>query len=253
MSNAVTSSKIASFDGVELAVHHMGEGRPVLLLHGLFSSAQMNWIRFGHAQMLVDAGFAAIMPEWRAHGDSDAPQHPAAYPPDVLVRDAFAIVEQLGLADYDLAGFSLGARTAVHAVAEGLTPRRLAIAGMGMQGLFNWEKRAAFFIDMIDRYDTIERGDRAWFAKSFFKSMGMDPVATRLLLANGVAEIDREELANITCPALVVCGADDRDNGSPVELAEALPDGRYQEIPGDHMSCVAKPDLGRAIRDFLTG
>ena len=80
----------------------------------------------------------------------------------------------------------------------------------------------------------------------------MDKVATRLLLANGVADIDRAGLAHVTCPALVVCGADDRDNGSPTELAEALPDGRYQEIPGDHMSCVAKPDLGRAIRDFLT-
>lgn len=252
----MTTSMITSFDGIDLAVHRMqpeqGDGHPVLLLHGLFSNAQMNWVRFGHAQLLVEAGFSAIMPEWRAHGDSDAPQDPAAYPSDVLVRDSFAIVAGLGLTDYDVVGFSLGARTAVHAVAEGLKPRRLAIAGMGMQGLFNWEKRAAFFIDMIDRYDTIKRGDRAWFAKSFFKSMGMDPVATRLLLANGVADIDREGLAKITCPALVVCGADDRDNGSPVELAEALPDGRYQEVPGDHMSCVAKPDLGRAIRDFLT-
>ena len=251
----LTTAHITSFDGTRLAVYRMGPGdgsaRPVLLLHGLFSSAQMNWIRFGHAQLLADAGFAAIMPEWRAHGESDAPQDPAAYPPDVLVRDSFAVVEALGLEDFDLAGFSLGARTAVAATIAGLTPRRLVICGMGMQGLFNWEKRAAFFIDMIDRYDTIERGDRAWFAKSFFKTMGMDKVATRLLLANGVEDLAREDLANITCPALVLCGADDRDNGSPTQLADALPNAQYQEIPGDHMSCVAKPDLGRAIRDFL--
>ena len=36
-------------DGVELAWHEMGEGRPVVLLHGLFSDAQINWIKFGHA------------------------------------------------------------------------------------------------------------------------------------------------------------------------------------------------------------
>jgi hypothetical protein len=30
--------------GARLAVHRLGEGRPVLLLHGLFSSAQVNWI-----------------------------------------------------------------------------------------------------------------------------------------------------------------------------------------------------------------
>jgi pimeloyl-ACP methyl ester carboxylesterase len=31
-------------DGVELAFHELGEGRPVVLLHGLFSDGQMNWI-----------------------------------------------------------------------------------------------------------------------------------------------------------------------------------------------------------------
>ena len=252
----VTTEFVPSFDGTRLAVHRLapssGSPRPVLLLHGLFSSAQMNWIRFGHAQLLVEAGFTAIMPEWRAHGESDAPRVAAAYPADVLVRDAFSLVEALELTDYDLVGFSLGARTAVAAVIEGLRPRRLVIAGMGMQGLFNWEKRAAFFIDMIDRYDTIERGDRAWFAKSFFKTMGMDRVATRLLLSEGVADIDRAGLVNITMPTLVLTGAEDRDNGSPTELANALPDARYQEVPGDHMSSVAKPDMGRAIRDFLS-
>ncbi len=52
-------------------------------------------------------------------------------------------------------------------------------------------------------------------------------------------------------PALVVSGADDRDNGSARALADALPDGLYVEIPGNHMSAVTKPDLGRAIADFL--
>ena len=51
------SERFASFDGTELAVHRLGGGRPVLLLHGLFSDAQTNWIRFGHAQRLADAGF----------------------------------------------------------------------------------------------------------------------------------------------------------------------------------------------------
>ena len=37
-------------DGVELAFHELGEGRPVILLHGLFSDANMNWIKFGHAE-----------------------------------------------------------------------------------------------------------------------------------------------------------------------------------------------------------
>ena len=32
-------------DGVDLAYHELGQGRPVILLHGLFSDAVMNWIK----------------------------------------------------------------------------------------------------------------------------------------------------------------------------------------------------------------
>ena len=49
MSDAALHRWTAS-DGVELAWHELGEGRPVILLHGLFSDAQMNWIKFGHAE-----------------------------------------------------------------------------------------------------------------------------------------------------------------------------------------------------------
>ena len=130
--SVVTTERFASFDGNELALHRLGAGRPVVLLHGLFSDAQTNWIRFGHAQRLADAGFEAIMPDLRAHGQSARPRDPAAYPEDVLVRDAQALVALLALQDYDLGGFSLGARTAVRGVLAGLTPRRLVLGGMGL-------------------------------------------------------------------------------------------------------------------------
>jgi len=245
------STRFTSFDGTELALHRLGAGRPVLLLHGLFSSAEMNWIRFGHAALLADAGFEAIMPDWRAHGQSAAPCGPEAYPPDVLVRDALALVEGLGLDDYDLVGFSLGARTAASGVIAGLAPRRLVLAGMGIEGLSNWQRRSAFFVDMIDRFDTIERGDPAYMARQFLKSMGTDRVAARLLLTQGVRDIAEADLTRLTMPTLVLTGTEDRDNGSPEALAAALPDARLGEVPGNHMGCVTKPELGLAIRDFL--
>ena len=52
-------------------------------------------------------------------------------------------------------------------------------------------------------------------------------------------------------PTLVVNGDQDRDNGSPDLLQAALPNATLVTVPGTHMSCVAKPDLGLAIRDFL--
>lgn len=245
------TERLQSFDGAELAVHRFGAGRPVLLLHGLFSSAEMNWIRFGHAERLAAAGFEAIMPDLRAHGASDKPHDPAAFPNDVLVRDAATVTEVLKLADFDLVGFSLGARTAARAVISGLSPRRLVLAGMGLEGLAGWDRRAAFFIDAIDRFEEVRQGDSAYMAVQFMKTMKVDRVAARLLLQS-VDDTAAEDLVAIKMPTLVVCGDKDRDNGSPQALVDALPDARLQQVPGTHMSSVTEAALGEAIASFLT-
>jgi pimeloyl-ACP methyl ester carboxylesterase len=241
---------IPSFDDQPIAVHSLGQGRPVVLLHGLFSSAQMNWIRFGHAQTLADAGFRAIMPDLRAHGQSAAPHDPTAYPHDVLVRDVAAVVRALALEDFDLVGFSLGARTAARCVIGEMQPRRLVLAGMGLEGLAGWQRRSAFFIDAIDRFDEVRPGDPAHLAVSFMKTMKVDRVAARLLLQS-VEDTQASDLAALIMPTLVLCGDQDRDNGSPEALAEALPHGRVAVIPGTHMSSVTDPALGQAIAGFL--
>ncbi|WP_114522233.1 alpha/beta fold hydrolase [Altererythrobacter sp. ZODW24] len=241
---------VPSFDGQELAVHSTGEGRPVLMLHGLFSSADMNWVRYGHAAQLVEAGFECIMPDLRAHGASAKPHDAADYPEDVLARDTIAIAEALQLEDFDLVGFSLGARTAVRAVMLGLEPGKLVLSGMGLQGLAGWAGRSDFFIDAIDRFDSIERGDPAYFATQFMKTMKIDRVAARHLL-QAVSDTSPEGLAKIAMPTAVICGDEDRDNGSPTDLVEALPHAVHVEIPGTHMSCVTKRELGAAIAVFL--
>ena len=252
--NDTTTLMIESFDGTQLAVHRLrpeqGGGRPVLLLHGLFSTAYVNWIQFGHAQALADAGFEAIMPDMRAHGASDKPHEARAYPHDVLVRDVAALVEALELDEYDLCGFSLGARTAVHCAISGMSPRRLVIAGMGLEGLFGWQNRSAFFIDAIDRFDSVRHGDPAYLAVQFMKTMKTDRKAARLLL-RAVDDVERSELGSIGMPALVISGDKDRDNGSPEALAEALRHAQLKFIPGTHMSCVTKPELGLEIARFL--
>ncbi|WP_137679446.1 alpha/beta fold hydrolase [Aurantiacibacter suaedae] len=242
---------ISSFDGTPLAIHRLGEGRPVLLLHGLFSSAQMNWIRFGHAALLAEAGFECLMPDLRAHGESAAPHDPASYPQGVLTQDLAAVVAELGLVDYDLVGFSLGARTAASGVIAGLRPRRLALCGMGLEGLSGWERRSAFFIDAIDRFDEVKREDGAFMAVAFMKQMKVDRVAARLLL-QAVDDIAVSDLAEVTIPTAVICGDKDGDNGSSEKLAEALTDARHVTIPGTHMSSVTEAELGVAIREFLT-
>lgn len=248
---SISTEFYSGFDGTRLALHRMGQGRPLIMLHGLFSSAEMNWIKWGHAQRLAEAGFECLLPDLRAHGQSEAPHSPAAYPDDVLARDLSGLVEQLGLTDYDLCGFSLGARTSVRGVIAGLRPRRLVLGGMGLEGLAGWTGRGAFFIDAIDRFDSVKAGDPAFPAVSFMKSMKVDRIAARLLLQT-FADTPPEALAALSMPTLIVNGDADRDNGDPAALTAALPDAVQAIVPGTHMSCVTKPDLSEAIREFLT-
>ena len=115
--------EIKGFDGQPIAVHVVGEGQDVVLIHGYFSNAWTNWVRYGHAAQLVEAGFRLILPDLRGHGDSAKPHDPAAYPPDALTSDNLAVIEQMGLTDYDLGGYSLGARTTVRVLARGIAPK----------------------------------------------------------------------------------------------------------------------------------
>jgi pimeloyl-ACP methyl ester carboxylesterase len=52
-------------------------------------------------------------------------------------------------------------------------------------------------------------------------------------------------------PTLVVCGAEDDDKGTGRELAEALPDASFAEVPGTNMSSITRPEFGEAIASFL--
>jgi pimeloyl-ACP methyl ester carboxylesterase len=237
-------------DGVELAYHELGEGRPVILLHGLFSSAEMNWIRFGHAEKIAAVGLRVIMPDLRAHGHSGKPHDPANYPDGILARDVRELVETLGLDDFDLGGFSLGARTTVEAIGTGLEPGKAFLAGMGLQGLQRWAKRKRFFLEAIDVFDTASRGDPHWLAIQFMKTMNVDRTAAALLLES-FADCEQGWLDAFAMPTLVLLGDDDSDNGSGEDLAAALPDATFRQVPGTHMSSVTKPEFGRAIADFL--
>ena len=237
-------------DGVNLAFREMGAGHPVVLLHGLFSNGPINWIKFGTAAKLVEAGFRVIMPDLRAHGQSDKPHDPALYSDGVLGRDLTELIAHLGLDDYDLGGFSLGSRTVVQAVGEGLTPRRAILAGMGLEGLTGWLRRKQFFLDAIANVETSTRGDPHWLAIQFMKTMKIDLEAAKLLLPT-FTDASPEWLAAFTMPTGVLCGTEDSDNGSAPRLAEALPDATYLPVPGTHMSSVTKPEFGTALAAFV--
>jgi pimeloyl-ACP methyl ester carboxylesterase len=239
-----------SFDGVRLAWRELGEGRPVVLIHGYFSNAEVNWLKYGHAAKVAAAGFRVVMPDLRGHGDSARPHDAAAYPPDVLMRDGLALVDHLGLTDYDLGGYSLGARTTVRMIVSGATPRRVAIAGMGLRGLVDTQGRGGYFRHVLTNLGSFERGSSEWLTEAFLKTTDGDPIALLRILDTFV-DTPEAEVRAIAQPTLVASGVDDEDNGPAAELAAALPHGTLVELPGNHMSAVTRPELGAAIAEFL--
>ena len=239
-------------DGIRLAWRERGQGRPLILLHGLFSDAQMNWIKFGHAERIAANGFRVIMPDFRAHGLSGKPHEHVHYPQLVLVRDLVELIEHLDVSDFDLGGFSLGARTVIEAVIGGVRPRRAILSGTGLDVLTNWDRRSKFYVEAIDRFDLVTRGDPHWFAVQFMRTMKVDREAARLLLGTMRDREDKHGLIDaFTMPTLVLCGSEDQDNGSAPELASILPNADYAEVPGTHMSSVTKAEFGEAIAGFL--
>src|SRR5580693_2195358 len=239
-------------DGTQLAYREVGHGRPVVLIHGYFSNATVNWVNYGHAAAVAARGFRVIMPDLRGHGDSAKPQQAADYPPDILADDGFALIEHLGLTSYALGGYSLGGRTTIRMLARGAAPSRAVVAGMGLDGVLHASGRNDHFRRILTQLGTFERRSPEGKAEAFLKSTGADPVAMLHLLDSAV-DTPPEALAMIPVPVLVVAGEQDDDNGSAEALAAALPRGQAARVPGNHMSAVARPELGAVMAGFLDG
>ena len=253
MASAPTDFPVSYFkshDGLDLAYREMGKGQPVVLVHGLFSNGWVNWIRYGHTQLLVDAGYRVIMPDLRGHGASAAPHDAAYYPPDVLAEDGETLIRHLGLTDYDLGGYSLGGRTVLRMLVRGARPRRAILSGMGLEGILDPDKRRDFFRHVLTGLGRHTRGSGAWMAEAFLKTTGGDPQAM-LPLLDSFVDTTREELAQIATPSLILSGREDHDNGSAAELAAAMPHAQLSEIAGNHMTAVLQPELGQSIKMFL--
>ncbi len=237
-------------DGVGLAYREVGEGRPLVLLHGLVGDATL-WLRHGQAETIAARGYRVIMPDFRGHGRSAKPHDAAAYPLDVLTDDGFALLEYLGLDDYDLGGYSLGARIVVRMLVRGATPGRAVVAGQGLHEVLGVGGGAGSLLRrVLAGLGTFEAGSSEERAEQWLRSSGEDPVAL-LHVLDSVVATPVEPVGRIQVPTLVVVGADDERAASADQLVAALPRGTRAVVPGDHSTAAAAPELAAAIVDFL--
>jgi len=246
----ILTTTFASFDDAPIAVHELGEGRPTLMLHGFIANAELNWVLPGIAAKVAAAGRRVIMPDLRGHGASAAPTDAAAWGPDILAKDQEALIAHLGLTDYDLVGYSLGARTAVRMLVRGARPGRVTLGGMGDSGIMQAGARAAMFEDSIRNGEAAADPRAGKVIQARIRQGGFKPDALLGVLASFVPTTEAD-LAALDLPILAVCGENDADNGSPERLAALLPRGEAARVPGDHLSAVGEPALAEAIVRFL--
>ncbi|WP_232079584.1 alpha/beta fold hydrolase [Mycolicibacterium parafortuitum] len=115
-------------DGVRLRIRVLGEGAPVLLIHG-WTLAHEVWDR--PMRVLAAAGHRAIAIDLRGHGDSDAPL--SGYHVEQLAADAAAVLRAVTAEPATVVGWSLGGLTALrmaHAYPE-LVAKIVTVASVG--------------------------------------------------------------------------------------------------------------------------
>ena len=242
--------RFAGRDGVQLACREAGSGRPLILLHGFMGAGSHTLASWGAA--FVEQGRRVVAPDFRGHADSARPHDAAAYPPDVLADDGLALVEHLGFGDgeYDLGGYSLGARIVVRMLARGAKPGRAIVAGQGLAKVSGPQGEASrrLLAALADGV-AFEPGSRDARIAQWLAESGADATAL-LQVVDSLVPTPEDALRRITVPALVAIG--DQDERSDADdLAALLGDARFVSVPGDHGTAMSAPELAAAMAAFL--
>lgn len=97
---------------VELHVVELGEGPPVLLVHG-FPNLARGWRM--QMEALATAGYRAIAPDMRGYGRRSTPSDPLAYSPFHTVGDLVGLLDALKIPTVTVVGHDFGANIAWNA------------------------------------------------------------------------------------------------------------------------------------------
>ncbi|MEQ9518772.1 MAG: alpha/beta hydrolase [Parvibaculum sp.] len=243
-------------NGVGVAYDDIGEGKPILLLHGFASTRTDNWSRTGWYGTLQKTGRRVIAMDWRGHGESAKLYDPADYGTDMMVGDAIRLLDHLEIKSCAVMGFSMGAGLGLRlAVREGSRISDLVLAGVGGKMLAREESdpglRAEIFtaasVDEIS--NPTARGFRL-----YAEQLNQDLKALAACVSHHRENPEHEELMAIRANTLVVAGQRDDLAGDPAALAAHIPGAKSELIPGaDHMYLLTNGAFKGTVIDFLTG
>lgn len=105
-----------------------GEGRPLLLLHGAYMTVDM----LGPLRAGLARRYRVIAPELQGHGRTNDVDRPISY--EQLADDCAALLEQLGLPEADIVGYSMGGAAALQlAIRHPARVRKLVVISAGFR------------------------------------------------------------------------------------------------------------------------
>jgi 3-oxoadipate enol-lactonase len=259
---------------VTLAGEALGDGPPLVLLHGL-SATRRNVVQGSRA--LPRAGYRLISYDARGHGASSAAPSSADYEYRDLVEDLEAVLAELGLERVPLIGSSMGAATAmtfalacperVPALVE-ITPAYGGQARTGDVGDEYWERMAGelerggveAFVDVAQPGELPERWRevaREATRQRMERHEHPGAVADALrVVSRSLAWRGLEPLERLDVPTLVVASRDAADLLHPYSIAEEyvrrLPRGELAvEDEGQSPLAWQGARLSGVIADFL--
>ncbi len=135
-----------TFNAKGVRIHYLiaGEGDPVVLIHGLHSSAEINWRLTGVFGDLAKDHLVVAL-DLPGHGRSDKPEDEGAYGRQ-LVEDVVLLLDHLKIKKAHVVGYSLGGMVAGRLVVD--HPDRVRSVLLGGMGWFRdgsglqaiWEK-----------------------------------------------------------------------------------------------------------------
>lgn len=223
--------------GVRIWAKDIGDGQPLVLLHGWPASHQMFEYQL---DVLPAHGIRCIALDTRGFGDSDRPWDGYTY--DRLADDLAAVLDDFGIEHATLAGFSMGGATALRYMAKhGRRVDRLVLLGAAAPSVTQ-RKDFPYGIPragcdqlielayrdrptMIDefakmffhRIDALSPSFKDWFAGLCREGSGHATIKCCELFRD--ADL-RPDLARIQVPTLILHG--DSDRICTYDLAEQL-------------------------------
>ncbi len=250
-------STFASFDGTEIWFDDQDDDadrETVVLLHGFAADTNINYVRPGILDALVDEGHRVVVTDFRGHGLSAKPHEPAAYADAALARDIQALLDHLRLDRVAVVGYSMGAGVALHLGAHDPRVTRVVALGVGAASIARrGETDQPGFAEALLADDPETITDP--LGKQF-RRLADSVRADRAALAACMTEAPVDFVAavdGVNVPVLVIAGADDELAGDPAGIADRVADGRSLTVPGTHFDANAQPALQRALLEFVAG